>query len=295
MKSIKFVIPNGSLSVKLREYLGIAGYPVQEPDRTGFCGMVGEVVFYQLDRKMVPEFIACGQFEAGITGYDLWIASGVGIDWLRSIAELNFSRSTDQPTRWVLVSRKTLSLERWLDRTRIARIACELPILGKKLLEGKELPFCYDFQRIDGSEEQYVYWGMAEFALLVIETGKSITANGLKIFPGCEKLLVSTPRIIARPGLDPEREEELQALSCALQAVVAANTRVMVVFDFPSSVDLAAIGIPSSVAPTVSPLTDTAWKAGEICIQRKEIGRTMLKLREAGAKSINLIGLQGSL
>lgn len=87
--SLKFVIPSGSLSAKLRGYLEIAGYPVREPDRTGFCGKVGDVAFFQLDRRMVPHFINTGKFDAGITGYDLFLASRA--KELREVAELNFS------------------------------------------------------------------------------------------------------------------------------------------------------------------------------------------------------------
>ena len=118
-------------------------------------------------------------------------------------------------------------------------------------------------------------------------------ANGLEIFPGCEELLVSTPRIIASLSLDAVLDTELTALSCALQSVVAAEAYVMVVFDFPSKVKLSALGLPAEVSPTVSPLLKKGWSAGQICVPRSEIGRVTMTLREAGAKSVDVIGLQG--
>ncbi len=291
--NLKFALPNGSLSEKLRGYLNTAGYPVVEANRTGFCGKVGKIEFYQLDRRMVPHFIDVGYCQAGITGYDLWLASRASN--LRSVGELNFSRSTNQPTRWVLVAKKGFAPADFNDKP--ARIACELPELARKLLEKKHLPFKYILNEIDGSEEQCVASGLCDLAIIVTETGGSIVANGLEIFPGCEELLVSTPRIFAldREKFTDEQEEELQAVSSALQSVVGAQAYVVVVFNFPAEVEIAQLGLHVSVSPTISPLSDPKWRAVEICIPRGDIGVSTLKLKRAGAKSINIVGLEGHL
>lgn len=288
--NLKFVIPNGSLSAKLRNYLAIAGYPVGEPDRTGFCGKVERIYFYQLDRRMVPHFINTSLFQAGITGLDLLIASGLEKK-LTCFAELSFSRATNRPTRWVLVCRNGFDWRPF--KRHPARIACELPGLAKRLLKNVNLPFKYKIEKIEGSEEQCVFSGLAEFAVIVTETGGSIEANNLEIFPDCEQLLVSTPRVIARKDLDLEQEENLLALTCALQSVVAAEAYVMVVFDFPSEVELSRLGLPADVSPTISPLLKSGWKAGQICVQRSKIGMVTANLSRVGAKSIDIIGLQG--
>lgn len=304
MKTIRFVIPNGSLSTKLIQYLEIAGYHINSPDRCGFCGKVNGIEFYQLDRRMVPLFLENG-FEAGITGYDLFLASGVKN--LLSVAELTFARKTEQSSRWVLVRRKGI--------TKIPgtiKIACELPDLARILIEKVEENSLQSeltgddsylmlkirkgyskFIRIDGSEEQVVSSGLADMALLVTETGTSINANGLEIFPGCENLLVSTPRVLSRSDLEVDQNEKLQALVCALQAVIGAKTYVMVSFDIGMEVEIEKLNLPSSVAPTVSPLTDPEWKAGEICIPRSDFGEVTRKLRKAGAKSIGMRDIQG--
>ena len=77
-------------------------------------------------------------------------------------------------------------------------------------------------------------------------TGRSsIGENGLKILPGCDSLLVSKPEIRALPHLAAAKEESLQALSLALQAVVSGQAFITVAFDIPVAVDLSALSLPA--------------------------------------------------
>ena len=71
MKSfLKFILPNGSLGPAFRKYLE-PEYVIPQPDRTGFCGTVNGIDFYQLDRRTIPRFLETEYFDAGITGSDL--------------------------------------------------------------------------------------------------------------------------------------------------------------------------------------------------------------------------------
>lgn len=303
---LRFLLPNGSLSERLMMYLAIAGYSVAKPGRNGYCGTVNNVEFYQVDRRMIPHFLSWGVFHAGITGFDLLLDSGVTC--LRSIAELCFSKVTDRPTRWVLVQRSGFVKKGPV----FLCIGCELTTLASNLLEKIDFPGSYMLRRIEGSEEMCVANGLVDMALIVTETGESIKACGLeiaKVIPYVneddsvstfllpqETLLVSTPRILARQNLDPEKEEALTSLSLALQAVIGAQAFVMVSFDLPDTVDVAALHLPASVAPTVSPLLPpSSWKACEICIPRTEFGPLLPRLKAAGARGIVLREVQGYL
>jgi len=286
---MRFAVPNGSLWDRLCMHLATAGYPLRPPDRTGLCGEADGIQFHQLDRRMIPSFMETGMFDAGLTGLDLWENSGVH-DGLRVIDRFSFSRTTDQPSRWVLATRKGAALDR-----RPVRVACELPRLAEILLAKTDLPQDRRVIRIDGSEEMCVKYGIADAVLVVTETGRSIRENGLEILPGCDSLLVSKPEIRALPHLPAAKEESLQALSLALQAVVSAQAFITVAFDIPASVDLSALSLSASVAPTVSPLTDPLWKACEICIPRSLFGPTLVRLKAAGARGIVMNDTQGYL
>ncbi len=288
-EKLRFAVPNGSLWDRLCMHLATAGYPLRSPDRTGLCGEADGIQFHQLDRRMIPSFMETGMFDAGLTGLDLWENSGMQ-DGLRVIDQFAFSRSTDQPSRWVLATRKGADLD-----LRPVRVACELPRLAEILLAKTDLPVDRRVIRIDGSEEMCVKYGIADAVLVVTETGRSIRENGLEILPGCDSLLVSKPEIRALPHLAAAKEESLQALSLALQAVVSGQAFITVAFDIPVAVDLSALSLPASVAPTVSPLTDALWNACEICIPRSLFGPTLVRLKRAGARGIVMNDTQGYL
>ncbi|HAI98697.1 TPA: hypothetical protein DCL30_04150 [Candidatus Peribacteria bacterium] len=287
---LKVVCGNGSLAEQIMMYLAIAGYVLFKPDRTGYCGTANGVEFYQFDRRTAPWFLLKG-FHVVITGYDLFLASN--LTTLRVVGPLCFSRKTDQPTRWVLACRAG-----WIpDAERVVSIGCELPRLAKKLLASveKPLPFRYRIEKIDGSEEACVKYGLVDMVLAVTETGESLRACGLEIVPGYDCLLQSTPVLLAANGLTPGQEQQLQELYLALRTVVGAQAYVMVTFDVPAAADIKGLDLPAAIAPTRSPLVDPLWTACEICIRRTELGSVLRKLSATGAKGIVMRDVQGYL
>ena len=284
---MRFIIPTGSLAGSVRTFLRTAGYDVGEPDRRGYCGVSNGIEFHQLDRRTVPEFLKTGLYDAGITGRDLLIASG--IDGLKEVAALRFSRASEKPTRWVLAKRKDWKPAPDVD----VRIGCELPHFAEFILAKARLPFPYSIRPIYGSEEQCVRDGIIDMVVVVTESGSSITQNGLQILEGCDSLFESTPVIVSRPGIGDKQESLLKALSAALRSVLSAKQNVMVLFDLLRSVDIAALGLPSAVAPTVSPLTDEHWCSCTVCIPLSEQGRVIALLEDAGARGVAVMPLQG--
>src|SRR3989338_8135362 len=193
---LRFIIPTGSLADAVRTYLRIAGYDVLLPSRSGLCGVVNGVEFWQLDRRTVPKFLEQADYHAGITGSDLLLDNSLGKLDLEQICALKFSRSSEQPTRWVLAKRAG----EIFPQEHEVFIGCELPKFAKHMLRG--MKFRYHIVQISGSEEQCVREGIVDMILVVTETGSSLKANGLEIVPGCECLFESTPVIIARPDLE---------------------------------------------------------------------------------------------
>ena len=279
MKPLKFVIPNGSLSQRLLMYLALAGYSLDKPDRRGFCGRSqdGRIEIIERDRRMIPHLVARG-YDAGITGLDLILNSRV--EGLRTVANLCFAKRSDRPTRWVL------AMQGMCDFTRKVRIGTELEHLPSILLPNCPLIIeNYEVVRLEGNEELAIEEDLCDLILVVTETGKTLDDLGLKIFPGCEQLLVSMPQIIAKPELSPDKEEALQEIRFALEAVIGGATRVMVKADLPKEA-MKGLQLPSEISPTVSSLVREGWIAVEICIPRTDIGPVGLKLERAGARGI---------
>lgn len=280
---LQFAIPKkSSLSAPLRRFLAIAGYGLPEGDiehteANGVC-------FTEAGRRSIPTLIARGVFHAGITGYDLYLNAG---ESLRSVAELCFSRSSMRPTRWVLACREGMVFDRGT-----VRVATELPRLAQRLLDEAQVPFRYTIEEIDGTEEFWVQASLADAVLTVTETGASLRRHGLRLVPGCEELLVSTPRIFAREGLDAVTEASLHDCAATLTSVVAAQEHVMVSFDI-DELHLERLALDCAVAPTVSPLSQKGWVAVQICMRRTAYGRMLRCIMDAGGRSVVMQDIHG--
>ncbi|PIR52655.1 phosphoribosyl-AMP cyclohydrolase [Candidatus Peregrinibacteria bacterium CG10_big_fil_rev_8_21_14_0_10_49_10] len=282
---LQFLLPSGSMSARVRSALVQSGYEVHEPDRTGFCGSSGGVDFFQRDRRMIPLLIGSA-FQAGVTGKDLFLASGV--QGLRAVAELPCSRASSGPTRWVLAASSDIRVLQQV------RVGCELPLLAEHLLAGvADLP-PYDVVRIEGYEESSIADGLCDAVLVVTETGSSLVANGLSIVEGCNNLLESYPQVLAMTDLSPAMEKRLREVTAALLAAVHSSDRVMVVCNLPKD-SLEQVQLPAALAPTVSPLSQDGWVALQVCIERNRIGEVLASLQSAGAKAIAIQQLIGYL
>ena len=282
--NLRFVLPTGSLGPRTRFLLNQVGYDLSEPDRGGNCGTSGGVDFIQRDRRMVPLQVA-NNFDAGIIGKDLVLASGV--EGLRSVTDLCFSRKSNSPTRWVLVSDKEE-----IPSSGCITVGCEYPLLAARLLRDQVSPCRLRTIAIEGNEEQAIKDGLCDFILVVTETGDSLKRAKLNIL--LDELLVSCPQVIAKPALPEAKEAALQQLCIALKAALDADQRVMIKANISKNV-LDSIVLPASDKPTETPLGSGGLVAVEVCVPRIEIAKTLLVLRNAGATAIVVQDLRGFL
>lgn len=286
---MNFVIPKkSSLSSSVRRFLRLAGYPLGDGDIDGVD--VKYTRFFEADRRDIPRLIARGAFDAGITGYDLYLNSG---EDLRSVEKFCFSRSTLQPARWVLASRKE-----WApDSKKPSVIVTELPDLAKRILSKTHITFPYIIERINGTEEKWVADGIADCVFVVTETGGSIKRHGLEILPGCEELLVSTPRIFSQKDLSSHKEVNLRNLVFALKSVVGGDQYVMITFMIREK-RWPILGLPSAVTPSVkAPPKKYRGKkpmvSVEICVPHVDYSHVGRMIEIAGGKAIVMQFIQG--
>jgi len=280
-----------------------AGYDVLDtPDRTGECGICNGIQFIQVNRRMVPRFVASGYVDAGITGQDIYVNSGLQ---LNEYCELPFAKQSDRPSRWVLAALPDFEMgrsvlnSRQISEQRIGpvTIGCELTKLAQKVLGSRRPPLPFDFEIvfIDGSEELAVVAGITDLALAVTETGNSIKANGLVILPGCDKLFESVPAIYTLNGLEPSKAVALEELALSMQSVIGASAFVEVEWHFHDEMDIEALGLPADLSPTISDLSISKWHEGKVVVPRKLYPQVVRLLKRAGATDIVRKTIQGHL
>ena len=106
---------------------------------------------------------------------------------------------------------------------------------------------------------------------------------------------MSKPEIRALPHLADAQEDAAPGPQPRATGGGSAQAYITVSFDIPARVDLSALHLPASVAPTVSPLTDPEWKACEICIPRPSSARPSSVSSAAARRGIVMNDTQGYL
>lgn len=92
-------------------------------------------------------------------------------------------------------------------------VGCELLGFGRAFQSKVIGAAASEVVRIEGKEECMIADGYCDSVLVVSETGKSLSENGLKPLEGCETILRSFPCLVAKSSLPSAQEGVVQELA----------------------------------------------------------------------------------
>ena len=281
MPQLKLGIPKGSLEAATLALFAQAGWAISVHSRNYFPTSNDPELRCALVRSQeMAAYVASGALDAGLTGLDWVLESGADV---AEIAELSYSKSSDQPARWVLIVRDDSPVQA-LEDLAGKRIATELVGFTRRLLAERSIAAQVDFSW--GATEAKVVEGLADAAVEITETGSTIRAHGLRIVGD---LLHTTTRLIAhRAALkDPWKRAKIEQIALLTRAALAARHKVMLKMNVPAQrLDQIVSLLPSLHAPTVSPLYDRDWLALETVVDSPTVRDLIPQLSAAGAQGI---------
>lgn len=281
MPQLKLGLPKGSLEAATLALFAQAGWLISVNSRNYFPTSNDPELRCALVRSQeMAAYVAHGVFDAGLTGLDWVLESGVDV---AEIAELSYSKSSDQPARWVLIVRND-SPVRTLEDLAGKRIATELVGFTRRALAERGIAAEVEFSW--GATEAKVVEGLADAAVEITETGSTIRAHGLRIV--CDLLHTTTRLIANRTALtDPWKQAKIEQIALLTRAALAARNKVALKMNVPSSqLDHVVSLLPSLHAPTVSPLYDRDWLALETVVDSHAVRDLIPRLTAAGARGI---------
>lgn len=277
---LRIAVPNkGALSEPSTQMLREAGYR-QRRDRRELIltDTENEVEFFFLRPRDIAVYVGEGVVDAGITGRDLLLDSGVEAVEHRP---LGFAHSTfhyaGPAGRFAsfadIAGTRVATSYRTVVRNHLAAHGIEAHVV-----------------RLDGAIESTVELGVADLVADVVETGSTLRAAGLEIFG--EPLLHSEAVLIRPPG-DPA--PGLERLDRRLHGVLVAHEYVLMDYDCPlEHVDACVAVTPGLESPTVSPLHDTGWVAVRAMVPRHRTNPIMDQLYANGARAIIVTTIHAS-
>lgn len=281
MQPLKLGIPKGSLENSTISLFQQAGWIISPHSRNYFPSINDPEIRCALVRsqEMAP-YVANGTLDLGLTGHD-WILETEAE--VVEICELVYSKSSDQPCRWVLVVPKESPIQS-VEDLQGKRIATELTGFTKRYLAERGITASVEFSW--GATEAKVVEGLVDAVVEITETGSTIKAHGLRIV--CDMLHTETRLISNSAALaDPWKREKIEQIATLLQASLKARQKVALKMNVPAKCLEEVVGIlPSLHAPTVNHLFDREWMAVETVVDSHEVRNLIPRLKSAGAEGI---------
>jgi ATP phosphoribosyltransferase len=283
MPQLKVGIPKGSLEKATVDLFAQAGWNIRIHSRNYFPSVDDpELVLSLVRPQEMAAYIADGTLDIGLTGWD-WIIERDCQDKVTDVATLEYSKTSNQPCRWVLVTREDSPIKTIKD-LQGKRIATELEGFTRRYLEerGVEAEVVFSW----GATEAKVVDGLVDAVVEITETGSTIKAHGLRIV---EDLLLTSTKLIAYPPAmeDSWKKNKIDQIAMLLNASLDARHKVMLKMNIPTSSAKAVVEIlPSLQAPTINQLTDPNWQALETVVDRDLVRDLIPRLKSAGAVGI---------
>ena len=278
--SIVLGLPKGSLQESTFALFKRAGFNVTCSSRSYTPSIDDEEIKCRLLRPQeMSRYVELGLLDAGICGWD-WVYEN-GSD-VQEVCELNYSKATSNPVRWVLAVPNDSKIKSVKD-LQGKRISTEAVGLVKRYLKKNHVKADVEFS-----------WGATEVkapelvdAIVdLTETGSSLRANNLRIV---DTILVSTTRFIANKASwkNKAKRAKLEQLRTLLVGALEAQRRVLLKCNAPkTSLDRVVKAMPALHAPTVNALHGGDWFAVESVVEERKVRDLIPALKSAGATGI---------
>ncbi len=274
---LRIALPNkGRLSEDARELFTDAGLEVRgKGERALTASLGGEFEAIFVRAADIPEFVADGAAQAGITGIDLVRESGREVE---ELVDLEFGRC-----RLVVAVREDSRIRSLSDLHGKPRVATVFPRITADFFARAQIPV--DIVPVSGAAEIAPHLGIADIVVDLTSTGSTLKVNGLLEIA---TVLESSARMITIVPATDARRPQLDELVDALSSVLRARSRRYLMANVPRArlAEVQAI-LPGINGPTVIDIMDDGeMVAVHAVVTAATIYRTIGQLKQLGGQGI---------
>jgi ATP phosphoribosyltransferase len=294
---LRIALPNkGRLADDARELFADAGLPAKARGERALTASLGgefEAIFVRA--QDIPEFVADGAADAGVTGWDLVCESERPLD---SLLDLGFGRCR------IVVAAKEDARVRTVDDIGApegaggapVRVATVFPRITRRFFA--EAGRAVEIAPISGAVEIAPHLGIADVIVDLTSTGSTLKMNGLR---EVATVLESSARLVAASGMaagmaagaaaggEPTaKQRALDELVTALASVLRARDKRYVMANVPrAALDAVKQVLPGLNGPTVIDIMNGgSMVAVHAVVAAATIYRTIAQLKAVGGEGI---------
>lgn len=280
---LRVVLPKGSLERATLELLEDADLAVLRSSDVDYRATIDDPRVSEvriLRPQEIPEYVAEGLFDLGITGRD-WIEETASD--VVSLGELRYSKASSRPVRVVLAVADESPVKTVADLVSGVRVSTEYPGLTERFLRSHGVEA--EIRLSHGATEAKIP-EIADAVVEITETGRALRAAGLRIV---DTILESYTELIANPAAhaNDDKRHAMEQLLHLLRGTLIARERVLVKVnvgeaDLGRVIDL----LPAMKSPTVSKLFGEDSYAVEAVVPKHTINVLIPALKDHGATDI---------
>lgn len=280
---LRLVLPKGSLERATLELFEEADLAVVRNSDVDYRASIDDPRVSEvriLRPQEIPQYVAEGLFDMGITGRD-WIeetASDVA-----SLGELRYSKATTRPIKLVLAVSEDSAVRSVTDFPSGTRVSTEYPSLTTRFLERHGVQA--DVRLSYGATEAKIP-EIADAVVEITETGRALRAAGLRVIA---TILESYTELVANPisYADDAKRHAMEQLRSLLTGTLIARQRVLVKLNVTgAALDGVIELLPAMKSPTVSKLFGEDGFAVEAVVPKHTINTLIPALKDHGATDI---------
>lgn len=229
----------------------------------------------------IPEFVADGAADLGITGLDLIEEKEADVEILE---DLNFGSA-----KLVLAVPEDSQINNILDIDDGSIVATEFPNLTKKYLENKGINV--KIVELSGSTEIAPFIGIADIVADLTSTGTTLKMNHLKII---DTVLESSIKLIANKKSFKDKNEKIEAIRTGIKGVLDAEGKKLVMMNVNKEhLEDVKKAMPGLTGPTVSQVVSNKdIVAVQAVVDEREVFNTVNRLKKIGAKDILVVPIE---
>lgn len=271
----RIALPNkGRLQDDVKTLLDDAGLPIRgRSERSLTASLGGEFEAIFVRAQDIPEFVADGAADLGITGADLIAESG---RVLTELVDLQFGKC-----RLVVAVKEDSGITSLSQLTGRPRVASVFPRLTRAFFEAQNL--VVSVVPVSGAAEIAPHLGIADIVVDLTSTGSTLKVNGLKEIA---TVMDSSARLIARDEV--ASQSWAQELTLALSSVLRARSQRYLMANVPKDrLDEVRERLPGLNGPTLSEvLGGGRFVAMHAVVPAAAIYKTVAALKACGCEGI---------
>jgi ATP phosphoribosyltransferase len=276
---MRIALPSkGRLSERALELFELAGLrPAFAADRAlvASLGKDFEAIFVRA--QDIPEYVADGAAELGVTGADCVSESGRDVT---EILDLGFGRC-----RLVVAAKDESDVRSAQQLPAGTRVATSFPRCATRHFES--LGIAIRIAPVSGATEIAPHLGVADVIVDLTSTGSTLKVNGLREIG---TVLESTARLVGNPAalVANNTRSLIEEVATAVESVIRAQEKRYLMANVPKSkLDEVRAVIPGLTGPTIVEVLDSGtWVAAHAVVDADAVYQTIAKLKALGAQGI---------